>query len=288
MAKKKRASSKKSASAPEKVERLPPTPSVVKKLFAYSGNQCAIPTCSEPLVDPSGTMLGKIAHICAAESGGARFDPNMSNESRRSFDNLMVVCGRHHDVIDDPANTPAYPVQKLRQFKTDHEGRFKKAERQLLASVVDVTQATQPTYPKTLKALAKALENDEIAGHPDEIDGVREFIQKLKELPLAERDFARKVAERMRRQQRDILPVTDVAGALQIDQKELKQHMDLLNHHRLGRIEDGDEPGQHVVSLQHRQPGGNNPWFEILDFCEATDQSPDRLIHDLNFGLYDG
>jgi hypothetical protein len=52
----------------KKPQRLPITPSVIKKLFAYSGNQCAIPNCTETLVDVSGTMLGKIAHICAAET----------------------------------------------------------------------------------------------------------------------------------------------------------------------------------------------------------------------------
>jgi hypothetical protein len=54
--------------------RLSPTPSVIKKLFAYTGNQCAMPDCQETLVDVSGTMLGKIAHICAAEPGGPRYD----------------------------------------------------------------------------------------------------------------------------------------------------------------------------------------------------------------------
>jgi hypothetical protein len=39
--------------------RLPPTPSTIKKLFAYTGNQCAMPNCKELIVDPSGTMLGK-------------------------------------------------------------------------------------------------------------------------------------------------------------------------------------------------------------------------------------
>ncbi|MDH1271704.1 MULTISPECIES: hypothetical protein [Rhizobium/Agrobacterium group] len=47
--------------AKKPVERLDPTQSTIKKLFAYSGNQCAIPDCQERLVDASGAMLGKIA-----------------------------------------------------------------------------------------------------------------------------------------------------------------------------------------------------------------------------------
>ncbi len=271
----------------EKAERLPPTPAVIKKLFAYSGNQCAIPGCVEPLVDPTGTMLGKIAHICAAEAGGPRFEARMSNEERRAFDNLIVVCGRHHDVIDDPANAALFPKEILRKHKMAHEGRFKEAERQLLAEFVDATQVNLPTYPKTLKGFAKALDVDEIADHPEEIEGICAFIGKLKEVPLDERNFALKLAERMRRQNADVLPVDDVRGAFNLGVTALKRHMGLLEHHLLGSIEETNTPGKFVVKLWDRDPGGN-PWIEILEFCDATGNSSDELIRELNFALYDG
>ena len=51
---------------------------VVKSLFAYSGNKCAMPTCVNQLVDVSGTILGKIAHICSASPGGARYEVSMT------------------------------------------------------------------------------------------------------------------------------------------------------------------------------------------------------------------
>jgi hypothetical protein len=174
----------------KKPQRLPPTPSVIKKLFAYSGNQCAMPNCTETLVDVSGTMLGKIAHICAAEKGGARYDPNMTDEERRDISNLFIVCGKHHDIIDDKNNERDYPAGLLRKYKTTHEGRFKKAERQLLKQFADTTQIAKPTYPKHLRALAKVLGVKNLAGHTEEIRGVRDFIDSLKELPLQERDFA--------------------------------------------------------------------------------------------------
>ena len=53
--------------------RIDPTPSVLKKLFALSGNLCAMPDCENALIHKTGTMVGKVAHIHAAEKGGARF-----------------------------------------------------------------------------------------------------------------------------------------------------------------------------------------------------------------------
>jgi DNA-binding transcriptional ArsR family regulator len=229
--------------------RLSPTPSVVKKLFAYSGNQCAIPDCKETLVDVSGTMLGKVAHICAAEPGGPRYDPNMSAEEARGIENLFIVCGKHHDIIDDKNNEQDYPVDLLRKYKKQHENRFKKAERQLIKQFTDTTQLSQPTYPVHLKALARALDIPSIEGAENEIRGIRAFIDRLKELPLDEREFALKLAERMRRRNRDELTVDDVMGAFNVSANALRRHMQILEEHGLGHIVEGEERNQYFVSL---------------------------------------
>ena len=270
----------------EKVERLDPTPSTVKKLFAYSGNQCAMPDCEEPLVDKSGTLLGKIAHICAAKKGGARFDKNMTKKQRRAFENLFIVCGPHHDIIDDVNNKDDYPANLLRKIKAVHEGRFKMAERQLIEQFADTTQATKPIYPKNLGRLALVVGTGTWADLGDEIKGVIDFIDKLKNLPLVERAFAQKLAERMHLRKVDQLPVEDVTGAFQIGDTALKRHMSALEHHKLGSIDETNEYEQYVVELWDREPGGN-PWIEILEFCEETGHTSDEFIYDLNFDLYD-
>lgn len=265
--------------------RLKPTPSTLKKLFAYSGNRCAMPNCKEPLVDLTGTMLGKVAHICAAEPKGPRYDPLMNDEDRRSFNNLFLVCGKHHDIIDDKANVASYPAEDLREHKRIRERRFQIAERQLLELYSDSTQASQPTYPISLARLADALDLDDVIDEPDEISGLRIFIDKLKECPLEQRGFALKLAERMRRRDVRRLSVQDAMGAFQISDRELARNMQILEEHVLGCI-DEDEPGAYVVSLFERSPAGN-PFVEILDFCDATGCDPDTLIYDLAFTAYD-
>ncbi|MCQ9148089.1 hypothetical protein [Ochrobactrum sp. BTU2] len=272
--------------AKKPVERLDPTPSTIKKLFAYSGNQCAIPDCQEQLVDTSGSMLGKIAHICAAEKGGPRFDAKMSNEDRRAFDNLLLVCGKHHDIIDHMPNVKTYTVDVLRKYKADHEGRFKRAERQLIAQVTDTTQAMLPTYPKTLKRYGEVFDVTDSMNLDEEVEGLADFIDKLKELPLDERAFAIKLAERMRRREVNDLPAEDVAGAFSLGKTKLRQRMNLLEHHGLGDITEGHGYQQYVVRLWDRDPGGN-PWIEMLEFCDKTGIAIDSLVYDLNFAQYD-
>ena len=65
--------------------------------------------------------MGKICHIKGARPGSARYDRDQSAVERHGFDNLMLMCGRHHDVIDD--DEEAYSVERLLKMKADHEGR---------------------------------------------------------------------------------------------------------------------------------------------------------------------
>lgn len=64
-------------------------------------------------------MVGKICHIKAKGEGGARYDPLQTSAERHDYDNLILLCGRHHDVIDDDPD--AYTVEYLRKLKLQHE-----------------------------------------------------------------------------------------------------------------------------------------------------------------------
>jgi hypothetical protein len=94
--------------------RLP----TLKRLFAVSGNQCAFPKCQQSLIDGE-TVTGKVCHIKGSKKGGARYDENQSNEDRHGFENLILLCGRHHDVIDD--DEESYRVDRLHRMKATHE-----------------------------------------------------------------------------------------------------------------------------------------------------------------------
>lgn len=99
---------------------MPSTPSftTVKRLFAVSGNRCGFPKCSQPLVH-EGKVTGRICHVRAASPGGPRFDANQGDNERHGFENLLLLCPIHHDVID--ADEQAYTVDRLLAMKREHE-----------------------------------------------------------------------------------------------------------------------------------------------------------------------
>src|SRR5215469_15769740 len=84
-------------------------------LIALSGGSCYYPDCGEPVVRKvtGGFEVAlEIAHVCGLKPGSARHDPDMTDEERNSFFNIILLCVVHHKVVDrrDPAS---YPVELL-------------------------------------------------------------------------------------------------------------------------------------------------------------------------------
>lgn len=101
-----------------------PTPSTVKQLFAFSGNQCAFPECKEVLVFEK-DVIGEICHIEAENSKGPRYNTAQTDDERRAFENLILLCPKHHKIID--GDEGKYVVGILKGYKADHEKQFKES-----------------------------------------------------------------------------------------------------------------------------------------------------------------
>ena len=97
-----------------------PTEKTIRRLFALSGNRCAFPGCALPLVESVGTITGEICHIKAKSKDGPRYDGSQTEEDRHSFENLILLCRRHHKVVDSEPDV--YSAEALQEIKSIHEG----------------------------------------------------------------------------------------------------------------------------------------------------------------------
>ena len=94
-----------------------------KTLWARAAGRCAFATCRAELTldkdDGSGLTLGAMAHIVADSDDGPRGKSDLTDDERRAYSNLVLLCSHHHDVID--TDISAYEVAKLHTIKADHE-----------------------------------------------------------------------------------------------------------------------------------------------------------------------
>lgn len=97
---------------------MPITPTTIKRLFARSGNRCALPSCAAILVDGE-RVVAEMCHIRARRKNGPRFDPTLSATERDGFDNLLILCPTCHTLVDK--DLKMYPSGALQQIKARHE-----------------------------------------------------------------------------------------------------------------------------------------------------------------------
>lgn len=149
----------------------------VKKLWFAGGNQCAHPDCEQELIDyEEDTVVGRMSHIRARKKGGPRYDPEMSEEERNAYENLILLCPTHHILVDESPDK--YPPDVLQRWKHDHErGSYDTPElspdhiEQLLADVRPGILLAH-VKPEELDILSEVLDWEPTEKHPQDDRGL--------------------------------------------------------------------------------------------------------------------
>ena len=105
------------------------TEKTIKLLFGSCGNQCAEPNCTNEIIvagtqHSDAAVIGQICHIYAAADNGPRGKPGLTEKERNAPDNLILLCGHHHPIVDKQWQT--YPAETLKSWKKAHEAKFQK------------------------------------------------------------------------------------------------------------------------------------------------------------------
>jgi len=85
------------------------------------------------LVNKKNQFVSEICHIEAASPGGQRYNSRQTDEQRRGYDNLVVMCHAHHVETDDASE---YTVAKMKEIKELHERKHEGSSFQVDESVL--------------------------------------------------------------------------------------------------------------------------------------------------------
>jgi len=117
--------------------RLPIKTRTLKQLFAFSGNECAFPNCHHPLFEGD-IFVAQVCHIFAVNGKWPRFDRERTDEQNREFSNLLVLCYKHHRIVDNPDDP--YSVEALVEIKRSHELKYQSSPVELNVKKIDNIQ----------------------------------------------------------------------------------------------------------------------------------------------------
>lgn len=271
----------------EAAKRKPPLSFVARKLFLLSGNLCAFPGCNRLMMSPEGGFVGEICHIEAVKAGGERFNKNQTNDDRRAFENLMLMCHDHHVETD---NVELFPVQRMQKIKADHEKKITDFAANLQFRVEDLTRRDVDVPSSVLAKLADLLQwhlgEAELRQSAADLNSY--LLPRLKALPPQARSL---LVVAIRRSWKQQYPRTgrlfhpeevDLVCGLAVEiSRPLYDILDRLNLARdIGENETGTTIFR-LVPIEH----GWEIWDDFLAAEAGGIATLEELIQDLNFGL---
>lgn len=99
--------------------------STVFALAALGAGKCYWPNppCNVPvtvIIDGEPVTNLQVAHIRAAKKNGPRYVEDMSDDARRSWKNLILLCTPHHTMVDK-LKSADYSIEELERWKLERE-----------------------------------------------------------------------------------------------------------------------------------------------------------------------
>lgn len=95
-----------------------------RRLWGRAASRCAFPDCRQVLIeemtgDHGDFLIGQEAHVIGRSPDGPRGKSDLSVSQRDTYENLILLCARHHIIVDN--DVKAHPVELLLSIKSDHE-----------------------------------------------------------------------------------------------------------------------------------------------------------------------
>jgi hypothetical protein len=271
----------------EKVKRLTPVSNILRQLYLKSGNLCAYPGCNNLLLNYDGEFIGDICHIEAAEEGGQRFNPNMTNEERRSFSNLILLCREHHKVTDD---VNRFPKERMYEMKLKHEEKYGNFLEKIKNSIKDYG-----IYENFSEA-KNCLKMSDVLGWGvteieclQSVEDLNKLLTKIKNLPPETKKLLSIMVSRSfdKSQYGLVVPLHEIEKVTFLDDRIISENIDILERSGITReIEYDEEDGCYHARLRTSDDGWQY-WEDIKLFCEKEKIGLDEITVNLNFGIFD-
>lgn len=264
----------------EEVKRLNPKKETLRELYLKSGNQCSYPECTRAILNNEGNLVGEVCHIEAAMTGGPRFNPIQTNEERRLFSNLMLMCHDHHIETD---KKHLYPVKTLQKIKEDHESKYGDPIDKLFSSISDLTQNQEFEYSTSLLKINVVLKwNNTPEMLSETVPLFNKLVDMLKKLSPNTRKIFTLMLKKSKASEINLEEISEITGE---SQSKIKKHVAfLLKYNFITEPEQDDFGTYHCYFAEYELW---DMWGELNKYSLRAGISLDELIFNMNFSLLD-
>lgn len=269
----------------EEVKRLAPKRAVLRELYLKSGNRCAFPGCNRSILNDQGVLIGDVCHIEAAMPGGPRFndDPAQTNEDRRAFNNLVLLCHDHHLETDDEEK---FPVTRMKEIKKEHEQKYGDVTDKLFSSIADKTELQEYQYCTTLKSYYEIMDweylEDEVEGNANVFN---QLVDDLRDLSPETRAVFKIMLQRQKLKNKYI-NITELPLVTGVAVHTISMHIRMLEEKNFIVPVEDNERGM-LISDFVQWEGQWDIWRDIREYASRSGITLEELIDNMNFSLLD-
>ncbi|WP_430428742.1 hypothetical protein [Parasphingorhabdus sp.] len=184
---------------------MPVTVRTQKIIWGEFAARCAL--CREHLIERdsgAASLIGEVAHIVGEREGAPRGNSNMLLAERNAPKNLMLVCLKHHKVIDD--NETEYPIERLHKLKEEFlawlEAQLTPAQRWSAGIINQYSYLNVPRLDEFAAMLGYQIRHDTVLGatHLSELNYELNYLMRqyhrvlgslpMKSVPVKQIEFA--------------------------------------------------------------------------------------------------
>jgi len=99
----------------------------IKLLWGRAGGRCSY--CNTDLTiklqGNNDIVIGEMAHVIAKRENGPRGSEEISNEVLNRYQNLILLCNNHHEMIDKAPQS--FSVEQILEWKRNHEESIRRS-----------------------------------------------------------------------------------------------------------------------------------------------------------------
>lgn len=228
--------------------------------------------------------------------GGERFNGYMSNEARRSFENLMLMCYPHHIETN---KEHIYSTEKLKIIKAEHERIFSDidgAVAKISSSIIDYTTLHKPNEAKSLKRLMSTLYGSDQRSTNEVLADLTEFNDGIKDLALLSPDARKYLSISLSRAKNETGIYGRNTGKIYFDPSEIQRVTGIQRQAEFSLMNELESAG--FIALGEDYSGREWPYFifqnsecnfwELIhEFCQKENIKISDLVNDMKFSILD-